>query len=317
MIAVVAHGPGDVRIEEMPAPSPDRGQLLVEVRACGFDLPLDQRYFSAHYSGEYPVLSQDSLFGHEGCGTVLQGAGGFETGDRIGYLGPGFVEQALVQPSTAARVPRSLSLEDAAMAEPLAVVANTLDHAAVGPGEDVVLVGAGFMGMLLLQGLRHRRAGRIVVVEPRPERRERAMHLGASACFDPLDERTVPSVLELTGGGVDKCIEASGNAAALNQASALLRTEGTLIIHAFYHHGAEPDLAAWHRSELTVINSHPSSEAKYGRLMARGLEMLADGVFDLKPLITHWIGPEEISRVPEMSAQADFLKAVVVLGSGP
>ena len=313
MRAAVIHGPGDVRIEEVPPPQPTAEQLLVEVCACGFDLPADQGYLSEHYAGDYPVISQGSLFGHEGSGTVLEGAGELQAGEHVGYLGPGYAEQALVNPALAVRVPGSLQVAEAAMAEPLAVVVNTLDHTAIAADEDIVVLGAGFMGLLLVQGLRSQRAGRIIVIEPRPERRERALELGATAGFDPLDGQTVSAIAELTGGGVGKCIEASGNPAALPQASALLRAEGTLIIHGYYHAGAEVDLPTWHAKELTVINSHPSSQAKYKRLMARALEMLANGAFDLHPLMTHRVPLEQVGCVPQMATQKDFIKAIVVL----
>jgi len=313
MRAAVIHGPGEVRVEDIPPPQPSAGDLLVQVRACGVDLPSNQGYLSEHYSGDYPVMSQGSFFGHEGCGTVLKGAEEFEPGDRIAYLGPGYAEQALVNPARAVGVPDSLPLMDGAMAEPLAVVVNTLDHTAIAPGEDIAILGAGFMGLLIMQGLRSQHAGRIIVTEPQPHRRQRALELGATACFDPLDAQTVPAIVELTGGGVGKCIEASGNPAALAQAPTILRAEGTLIIHGYYRGGAEVDLGVWHAKELTVINSHPSSDAKYKRLMGQGLEMLADGIFDLQPLITHVIPLEEIARIPQMAATPDFIKAVVAL----
>jgi len=311
MICVTA--PGVVELREVPIPTAGPGQLLVRVQACGFDYPVDGPFFQSDCPGPFPLPYEGQEWGHEGTG-VIEAPGadvtGFKVGQRIGYLGPGFAEYGLVEVSHA--VPLPSDLEPAlALAEPLAVCANTIDHTKAQPGETIAVVGAGFMGLLITQMLRDARLGRLIVVEPRPERRGLATEFGATDCFDASDPDVARQLLA-TCGEVDKCIEASGVAAGLALADALIKPTGTLIIHSYYFKGATADLPLWHAKELTVINSHPSSDARMLPRMQRGLQMLADGKLDLGPLVTHRLPPEELPRVPILVNQPDFIKAVCV-----
>lgn len=311
MVCVTA--PGVVELREVPIPTAGPSQLLVRVQACGFDYPVDGPFFQTDCPGPFPLPAEGQEWGHEGTG-VIEALGpevtGFEVGQRVGYFGPGFAEYGLVDVTRA--VPLPSDLEPAlALAEPLAVCANTIDHTNPQPGEIITVVGAGFMGLLITQMLRDAGLARLIVLEPRAERRALAAELGATDCFDASGPDVAGEVLA-TCGEVDKCIEASGVAAGLALADALIKPTGTLIIHSYYFKGATADLPLWHTKEVTAINSHPSSDARMLPPMQRGLQMLADGKLDLDCLVTHRLLPEELGCVPSLVNQPDFIKAVCV-----
>ena len=200
MRALVFHGPGDLRLEDVPEPTPAEGEVLVQVEVAltdGTDLKA--------YRRGHPVLlgPPPSPFGHEVCGIdVATGrrvvvansapcgacapcARGQETlCENLFPLLNGAYAELLLVPARIARrnllpVPPGLASEVAAMAEPLACCLHGVDVAGVQHGDTVAIVGAGPIGLMLCACVADA-GGRPALVGGRPERRELAPLFGAT-----------------------------------------------------------------------------------------------------------------------------------------
>ncbi|HEX6131397.1 MAG TPA: alcohol dehydrogenase catalytic domain-containing protein, partial [Actinomycetota bacterium] len=248
MRALRFHGPGDVRVEEVPDPRPGPGDVLVRVEVAltdGTDLKTFRR--------GHPLLLDDlpSPFGHEFCGVdVATGrrvvaANSAPCGEcdsctrgqptqcrRLELLNGAYAE-LLVVPERIARtnllpVPPGLAPEVAAMVEPLACVLHGIECAGVREGDEVAILGAGPIG-LMLAACAADAGGRPVIVGGRRERLVLAEDFGARAG---------------DGAGADVVIEAAGTAAAWHDAVALARRGGTVVFFGGLAHGERPPIDA-------------------------------------------------------------------------
>jgi L-iditol 2-dehydrogenase len=306
------HGPGDVRLEEVPDPEPGPGEVLVQVEVAltdGTDLKA--------YRRGHPVLFAElpSPFGHEFCG--LDAANGRRVvaanSAPCGECRPcrrgeetlcedrpflsGAYAELLAVPERIARanmhrVPPGLASEVAALVEPLACCLHGVERAEVRSGDTVAVLGPGPIGLMLCACVVDA-GGRPVVVGGRPERQELA------GLFDA-------SVGE--GSGADVVIEAAGTSDAWDAAVELVRPGGTVVFFGGLERGAalHVDAARMHYEELTLRGAFHHAP----RHVSAALAFLASGAYPWQRLITHQIGLEE---VPALFADPprDLLKAAV------
>jgi L-iditol 2-dehydrogenase len=254
MTCAVWRGVDDLRLERWPVPEPRGREVLIRVAACGVcgtDLHL--------VDGSIPLYRPPRVLGHEMAGTVVAvgpDAGSIPIGarvsidpnlpcgacffcrearpymcsDRTPAIG-GFGEYLAVPEQTAYVLPDGLPLEHGALAEPLSCCLHALELAAPRAGGTVAVVGAGTIGLLLLQLARRSGAALVAVSEPDPARRELALRLGADLAIDPLAEDPGERLMAATGGiGVDCAFEAVGAAATAQAAIALPRRGGTVVL---------------------------------------------------------------------------------------
>ncbi|HSL64819.1 MAG TPA: zinc-binding dehydrogenase, partial [Gaiellaceae bacterium] len=247
MRAVRFHGPGDLRLEEVPRPEPAEGDVLVRVEVAltdGTDL-------KAYRRGHPRLLaSLPSPFGHEFCGLdvatgrrVVAANSAADEDDREVELLNGAYAEFLLVPAEIARVnllpvPPGLAPEVAAMVEPLACCLRGVDRAGVQAGQTVAILGAGPIGLMLAACVADA-GGWPVVVGGRPERRALVPAFGAE-----------------TGDGrdADVVIEAAGTAEAWQHAVALVRPGGTVLLFGGLERGAAVpvDAERVHYDELTL-----------------------------------------------------------------
>ncbi|GAA0998604.1 zinc-binding dehydrogenase [Nocardiopsis tropica] len=211
---------GRLTVEELPAPSPARGQVLLNVTRtgiCGSDLHArhhaDLVADLADRAG-YPDLmrmNQRVVLGHEFVGTVAEYGPGcrkrWAVGTRIVALptikvgsepqlvglserAPGsYAEQVLVQESMAMEVPAKLSDEEAALTEPMAVAWHAVRRAEVGRGQTAIVIGCGPIGLAVIAMLRASGVKKIVASDFSPGRRALAKKMGAHVVVDPRTEQ--------------------------------------------------------------------------------------------------------------------------------
>jgi L-iditol 2-dehydrogenase len=296
------YAPGDLRIEDVPAPEPGPGDVLVEIEVAltdGTDLKAFRR--------GHPLLVRESPspFGHEFCG--IDGATGRRVvaansdadgtpGAELELLNGAYAERLLV-PERIARVnllpvPRGLAPEVAAMVEPLACCLRGVELAGVTDGKTVAILGAGPIGLMLSACVRDA-GGRPVVVGGRAERRALAPSFGA----EPGD-----------GRGADVVIEAAGTVGAWRDAVDLVGAGGTVLLFGGLERDATVTLDAYrlHYEELTVRGAFHHTP----RHVRAALAFLASGAYPWERLISHRIGLEELPRL-FAEPPRDLLKAAV------
>lgn len=311
----VIEKPAQVMIKSREIPSIKPEEMLVKVQVCGVCGATDYHFMMGELENHFPLDSFNSSFGHEGVGIVQKVSSDvhdFEVGDRIAFLGPGYTEYSVVNQKRAVRLSGEISSCEG-LAEPLAVVLNTIDHASLSLGDDVAILGTGFMGLLLVQGFSSAGAGRIIVADIDNKKLKVARDVGATHIFNSQEVDPVKEIKKIVGkGGISTVIEAAGVPATLRQAGEIAGAGGKIIVHGFYPKPIEIDMFPWHCKELTIINSHPSTDEKLKNLMRKAIKNLEMGKFNVRKLITHRFNLEEIPEMLEiMKRKEHFIKMIV------
>jgi threonine dehydrogenase-like Zn-dependent dehydrogenase len=318
MRIAVLRKPRRFEIEDAPLPVPGRDQVLVQVAGsgvCSSDLE--------HWTSEEPPAAPLHL-GHEVSGTVVElGAEvtDLAVGDRVGVwvLSHGFAEYVAVRAEHCRRTDGALL--DAALAEPLSCAANAVEAADVRLGDDVVVVGAGFMGNLVQKLAALRGPRQLIVADSRADALERAAAMGATRVVDVTREPLSEVVASLTGGaGADVSFECTGTQAALGGVGDLTRMSGTIAIVGF-HQGAprEIPMGHWNWMGFTIVNAHFREETTIMRGMTVGMRLLSAGTLTVDELVTHPFGLDQVNEAfaTLRDKPAGFAKAVLRIGPDP
>jgi L-iditol 2-dehydrogenase len=297
------HGPGDLRLEEVPRPEPAEGDVLVQVEVAltdGTDLKTFRR--------GHPVLLGElpSPFGHEFCGVdvasgrrvvAANSAATEERGEPLELLNGAYAEYVLV-PERIARVnllpvPAGLAPEVAAMVEPLACCLRGVERAEVESGERVAIVGAGPIGLMLAACVRDA-GGRAEVVGGRPGRRALAPLFGA----EPGD-----------GECADVVVEAAGTDEAWQRALELVRPGGRVVFFGGRERGTSLSVDTYrlHYEELTLRGAFHHTP----RHVRAALAFLGSGAYPWERLVTHRVGLDGVAAL-FADPPPDLLKAAVI-----
>ena len=178
------------------------------------------------------------------------------------------------------RVPDDLSFEEAAFVEPVSIALHAVSLVPLKGGETAVVVGAGMIGLLVLQALKAAGCGRVICVDLDPQKLEMAEGLGADETFIS-DEETADKIAQLTGGGADVAMEVVGISPTLNLAINCLRKGGKLGAVGNLAAQAEFPLQAVVTRELTIYGSC-ACNGEY----ADALNAISDGSIRVKPLMS-------------------------------
>lgn len=341
MRALVFRGPGDMRVESVRVPRCGPGQILVRVRAagiCGTDLRIYRNT---------KKIPAPRILGHEFAGEVAEigsGVADFAHGDwvtvypmlacgecycckagrsnicvnrtTIGYeIDGGFAEYVLIPAKAVVdgnviKLPPNITWKEAAASEPVAAAYNGIQRAKIRPGDDVVLLGGGPIGLYHAQLARLTGAGRVIVSEPSAERRERAKALGADYLFDPSNQDATRAVFDLTGGkGANVAFIDVGIPAVVKQGLKMMKKGGTCVLFAGCAQGDEVTIDPnWiHYREIDLIGSSSSSPI-YHRAV---LSLIASGHLDVRSTISHELTLEEWQKGFEMKGNAEGMKTVL------
>jgi L-iditol 2-dehydrogenase len=261
MRALVVQRPDEFGVEDVPVPSPGRNEVLCRVRAiaiCGTDPHIIQGHYPGFWPQDWPLIP-----GHEWCGDVVELGPGtaeldWEVGTRVagtshaacgfcprcvegrynicerfgdlrvhhqyGHNADGAYAEYVVQSiKSVFPVPDALSDEEAAMLDPAAIALHTVKRGGHAPGDTVVVVGPGVMGLLAAECARALGAGRVIVVG-RGARLAKAAELG----HETVDFTAADPVEAVRGA--DVALECSGDPAALGQCATLVRKGGRVAV---------------------------------------------------------------------------------------
>lgn len=321
MKAVVFHGLQDIRVEDVPEPSPGTGQVKLRNAYCGICGTDIHLYYDPETSGSdltrpHPLTGAmaPQILGHEFSGTVVElGAGvtGLMVGDRVtcypvywcgecpsclagrhaccpkaGFHGVtshggGLAAFTTVLAEQCIVLPDNVDLRTGALAEPMAVSWRAVRRSGATAESSVLIIGAGPIGIGAFVALRARGVERILVSEPSATRRSAIAGLGASV-VDPAATVLTEAVGQLTGGhGVDVVIDAAGVGEPLLQAIGLLAPGGIAVIVGVHGAPVQIDPLQLLLNELTLT----SVKAYDKRDFAEALEAMSQGGLDT----TGWV----------------------------
>ena len=311
MLAVRLHGPGDLRMEEIPVPRPKSDEILIKVHRCGIcgtDLHI--------VKGNFPAPNLPLTLGHEFSGTIVEN-GSDVMGAKIGarvvadiniscgrckfcrnnaklfcpsvrQLGVhdagGLAEYVVVPYRNVYELPEQISLDDAAYVEPLACAIHGQDRINIRAGETVMIIGGGPMGLAHAALARLQGAAQIIVSEPDEKRRALAQRMGADLTINPLTQDLREILLQRTDDiGPDVVIEAVGSIPTYESSVELVRRGGRILAY-----GAAPQNAAMqlrpfdvYVKELTIVGSYAGTYDTWPRAIA----LLAGGRFDPQVIV--------------------------------
>jgi 2-desacetyl-2-hydroxyethyl bacteriochlorophyllide A dehydrogenase len=330
--SAIFDGPGTIRLSDRDDRSPEAGEAVVEVAACGI-CGTDRSIFRGEYTVEPPVV-----LGHEYAGTVVEVGAKVDTlvvGQRIcvdpnitcgicmycrrglthlcSHLQPlgiardgGFARYSHVPARYAYPLPTDVSFEEGALVEPVACCLRGIQQAEIVVGDSVVVLGAGPIGSILLQLALGAGASRVAVVEPHPSRRSHATSLGADITCDPAEARE--TIFEWSSGlGADISIEASGRTAGAELALQLVRRGGRIVWFGVYPEVERLDISPYlvNENELTVCGSfnNPFTHQQALAVVAARRLMLTD-------LVSDRIGLGDLSRA--LRAEEGYAGKVLV-----
>jgi len=344
MLAAVFHGAGDIRIEQLPIPEPGAGQVALAPAhngLCGSDLHEYQMGPLVIPTDPHPLTGAQLpvIMGHEFSGTITavgDGVTDLRIGDRVaveplyhcgtcrpctsgaynvcnriafhGLManGGGMSETTVVDATMVHRLPDTVTLEQGALVEPMAVAHHAVRQAGIAEGEPAVVLGAGPIGIGAWFALRAAGAGPIIVVEPSPTRRAAIESLGADIVLDPATADPNAEMRSLTAGeGAAVAIDAAGVPASAMASLAVLRPRGHAVSVAV--HGApvefDPNILM---SEITWTGALAYTSEDFTAV----IEAMSHGSYATEGWVEH-LSLDEVSTALDRLVKAEAIKILI------
>jgi len=319
MLAAVISGSQKTEIAEAAIPEPSAHEVRVKVEGCGVSLsniPLWEGRNWFNYPRDAGAPGREAWGRIDAVGSEVRN---LSPGDRVTMLSyHAFAEYDLARAEEVAPLPRSL-MGKPFPGEALASAINVFRRAQAATGENVAVVGVGFLGALLTQ-LASRAGARVIAVSRRAFALDVAREMGAAETI-ALDDhrRVIEEVVDLTHGRCcDLVVEATGEQQPLDLAAELTRERGRLVI-AGYHQGGprNVNLRLWNWRGLDVINAHERDPRIYVAGMREAITAVAHGRLDPAPLYTHVFSLDQIDQAMKVACSRPdgFLKALITIST--
>jgi 2-desacetyl-2-hydroxyethyl bacteriochlorophyllide A dehydrogenase len=315
MKALVWRGPRDLRIQEVPDLTPQEHEVLLRVDVvgiCGSEL--------SGYLGESSLRRPPLIMGHEFCGTVVAlgpDVGGVAVGDHVGVnpaisdglcplcrigrqnlclartiIGvhrPGAFADYVVAPARACHsIPADLDHSGGALIEPVACAVRVIEVGRVSLGDRVLVIGAGSVGLTIIQAARTAGAECVIATDTNPRRLTMARSVGASEVIEPSEGPVDEQVRQLTAGlGCDLAVDAVGLALTRRQAIASVRRGGRVIFFGLHEDETEIPGNVIVRSEIELLGAFTYTLANFETAVAmvtRGSALPDPSWCEVRPL---------------------------------
>jgi NADPH:quinone reductase len=318
MLAATIAAPGRVEMQRVPVPAPGPGEVRIRVESCGIcgsNLPVwegGRDWFT------YPLAPGSP--GHEPCGTIDalgEGVDSLTIGQRVAALSyHAFAPYDIASADAVVPLPAVLD-EQPFPGEALGCAMNIFRRCDIGRGMTVAVVGAGFMGALLVQ-LAAESGARVIAISRRPFALDVARRMGARDTIVMDDHgRIIEEVKARTDNRLcDIVIEAVGQQWPLDLASEITRERGRLVIAGYHQDGPrQVNMQTWNWRGLDVINAHERDPRVYVEGIKLAAEAIASGRLDPAMLYTHTFPLDRLAEALDMARERPegFLKAIVTM----
>lgn len=337
MRAVVISAPGSIRVESVADPTPRSGEVLVRVGACGI-CGTDLHVLDGHSPlARYPLIP-----GHEFAGEVValgseiaegRGEAAITIGSRVaiepnlycGYCEPcrtghenlclnyhaigvtagGAMAQYVSVPWKKVNpLPKSISLQEGALIEPISCAVHGMHRLQPKSGDTVLIIGAGTMGLLLLQLLVRGGASRVVMIDVNIQRLARAETLGASRTYTDIQH-----ALKEEPPGFDCVVDATGVASVVESAFTAVKRGGKLMIFGVASPEARISLSPFriYNEEITVLGSMAVLFS-----FQPALDLMSAGIINTKAMLTAELPLEDFSRALDLVRCGEGVKTQIL-----
>lgn len=336
MKSAVFYGKHDLRIEEQPMPIVGPNDVLVQVKACGIcgtDVHI--------YEGDKGAaeVTPPTILGHEFSGIVAavgSAVTAYKVGDRvcvdpncycgacapcrngvahycenmIGYgttVNGGFAECCAVNERQIYKLGDNTTFEQGAMAEPVACCLHGMDMCEIKPGHQVVVIGGGMIGLLMMQLAKLSGAAKVALLEPVASKREVAKKLGADVCIDPMHEDVKKVLLENGMTWINTVIECVGRISTIEQAIDIAGNKAVVMMFGL----TKPDdtIAV---KPFQIFQKELVLKASYINpyTQKRALDLIDSGRLDVSSMIYDICGLEQLEDIlskPELRANGKYI----------
>lgn len=337
MRAVVISAPGSIRVESVADPTPRSGEVLVRVGACGI-CGTDLHVLDGHSPlARYPLIP-----GHEFAGEIValgseiaegRGEAAITIGSRVaiepnlycGYCEPcrtghenlclnyhaigvttgGAMAQYVSVPwKKVYPLPKSISLQEGALIEPISCAVHGMHRLQPKSGDTVLIIGAGTMGLLLLQLLVRGGASRVVMIDVNIQRLARAETLGASRTYTDIQH-----ALKEEPPGFDCVVDATGVASVVESAFTAVKRGGKLMIFGVASPEARISLSPFriYNEEITVLGSMAVLFS-----FQPALDLMSAGIINTKAMLTAELPLEDFSRALDLVRCGEGVKTQIL-----
>ncbi|ADO83912.1 2,3-butanediol dehydrogenase [Ilyobacter polytropus] len=332
MKAALWYGPKDVRIEEVAEPVVKENEVKVKVKWCGIcgtDLheyltgpifiPVDVKHpatgakapviLGHEFSGEVVELGKNVTEFKIGDPVVIEPLvtcgeckacreGNYHLCDGLAFhglmdLGGGLAEYTTFRKEFVKKLPEGVSYEKGALVEPLSVALHAIEVSELKVNQTAVVVGAGPIGLALIENLKALGAKNVIAVELSTKRKEFALKAGADLVLDPREVNVAEEVKNLTNGlGADISFEVTGVQAGFETSVDVIRKKGTVVVVSIWEKGVNFNLNNLVMGEKKIIGSVVYGEG----IFVTTIKYLADGRIKADQLITKKIHLDDLVK---------------------
>jgi 2-desacetyl-2-hydroxyethyl bacteriochlorophyllide A dehydrogenase len=336
MRAVIIDAPARIRVGNVPEPTPRSDELLIRVEACGIcgtDLHI--------VDGESPLARYPLVPGHEFAGEVValgrdvaQNIGmDITVGSRVaidpnvycGYcdscrtghenlclhysalgvtMNGGIAQYVAVPMRTAYVLPSTVSWREGALIEPASCAVHAMHILNPRSGDTFLIVGAGTMGLLLLQLARHGGASRVAMVDVNTQRLARAEQLGATRTYSDIQQALTDEPL-----GFNCVIDATGVPVVIENAFMAVKRGGKFMIFGVASHEARISLSPFriYNDEITIIGSMAVLFS-----FQAAIDLISSGVIDTQAMLTAALPLQDFSSALDMVRRGQGVKTQIL-----
>ncbi len=321
MKAALFYGPFDIRTEDTAKPAAGRGQAVVKIKAvgiCGSDLHF--------YDGTHPYQNYPRIYGHEMAGIVDEtgeGVTGFKRGDRVAiepllpcghcyacrvgkynccanlkvigaHTDGGFAEYLSVPADRLNKIPDDMDFVTASLCEPYTIGAHCMERAAITKEDTVLILGAGAIGLTILDYAKNANA-RVIVADIHQFRLDKAKSFGADVVINSKQEDLLSRIMELTGNeGASVVIEATGVSKVMESTQDLVAAGGRIVIVGLTTEKVAFTGINFTKKEMTILGSRNSTN-----MFPYVIKMFSSGKLQQDKLITRVFDFSEIKEAFE------------------
>ena len=319
MDVVFMTGERKTEIRQMEIGDPQPWEVQIEVAACGvcaWDAYL--------FKGMSLLQPHPFSIGHEAVGKIIKVGSkvkNFAPGDRVFCI----EEQPQMQMAQYTNIsadhvgllpgkPENPAEFARLIGEPCVCVVSSMTNSGLRPGDNVVIIGTGYMGLLNVQAFHHACIGKLICFDIDEKKLALAKKYGADECYISGSAEAEKAAKDIiASGGVDMTVECSSTQSGLQLASDLVRNGGTINNFAWHRAQRTIDTSPWHLRGLKILNTGPAIDRHFPDNVVPTSRLLSRGVFNQEELVTHVMDYHDVQKmltIAESKAEG-YIKGVI------